>query len=61
MALCSGWQIEWRFQGGGWFDKNGTMPGRMEFLIDNEWQIAKSWDEDVRDKKLKDNRSKENK
>lgn len=50
--LCSGWNIEWRFQNGEWFDEHGVMPGRMEFLIDNEWRVAQSWDEDVKSKLL---------
>ena len=31
----------------------GVLRSRMQFLIDGEWQRAKSWDEDVRDVKLK--------
>ncbi len=55
MHLCSQWGVEWRFQGGGWFERNGVMPGRMEFLIDGRWELAHSLDEDVI-WKMKDNK-----
>jgi hypothetical protein len=47
MHLCSGWGIEWRWEGEG-TTPNGTMRSRMLFLIDGTWQRGKSWDEDVR-------------
>lgn len=56
MHLATAWDVEWRFQGGGWFEKSGVMPGRMEFFIDNEWKLAQSWDDDVK-VKMKDNKN----
>lgn len=55
MSLCSVWDVEWRFKDNQWFEKDGTMPGRMEFLIDGTWKMAYSWDEDVKCK-FKDNK-----
>lgn len=46
--LAVGWGIEYRWKSGNQPLKNGLMDGRLEFLIDNEWLVAKSWDEDVK-------------
>ena len=46
MHLCSAWGVEWRFVNRQWFAKDGTMPGRIEFLIDGSWKMASSLDED---------------
>ena len=47
MHIATEYNIQWRFRNGGWFDKFGVIPGRIEFLIDGEWKQAKSFDEDV--------------
>lgn len=47
MHLCSGWGIKWRWEGEG-PTGNGTMRSQMLFLLDGQWQRARSWDEDVR-------------
>jgi hypothetical protein len=44
MHLAASWGIEWRWKESG---KDGH---RMEFLLDGEWRLAKSWEQDERPK-----------